>query len=41
MIYTVAAKVKAPGSELRPAPVKQAAMGVAMQMKNGMKMGGM
>lgn len=38
MIYTVAGKVKAPGSELRPAPVKQAAMNVAMQKMQGMKM---
>ncbi len=41
MIYTVAAKVKAPGTDLRPAPLKKAAMGVAMQKMDAMKMGGM
>lgn len=38
MIYTVAAQVGAPGSELRPAAIEQAAMGVAMQKMKGMKM---
>ncbi len=37
MIYTVAGKVGAPGSNLRPAAVKKAAMGVAMQKMQGMK----
>jgi putative membrane protein len=37
MIYTVAGQVDAPGSELRPAAVKKAAMGVAMQKMQGMK----
>ncbi len=37
MIYTVASQVGAPGSELRPAAIKQAAMGVAMQKVQGMK----
>jgi len=38
MIYVVAGKVGAPGSELRPLAVKQAAAGVAAQKMKGMKM---
>ena len=41
MIYTVAGKINAPGSSIRPAPVKKAAMGVAMQKMQAMKMGKM
>ncbi len=41
MIYTVAGKINAPGTALRPAPVKKAAMGVAMQKMQAMKKGGM
>lgn len=37
MIYTVAGKVDAPGTELRPKAIKQAAMGVAMQKMDAMK----
>ncbi len=38
MIYACAANVGAPGIELRPAAIKQAAMGVAMQKMKAMKM---
>lgn len=41
MIYDTAGKVKAPGSELRPAAVKKAAMTVHMKVMPSMKMGKM
>lgn len=41
MIYTVAAQVGAPGTNLRPAAIKQAAAQAAMEKMDGMKMGKM
>jgi predicted outer membrane protein len=41
MIYTVAKQVGAPGINLRPAPVLNAAARANRQMMDGMKMGGM